>query len=120
MSVALLSAVEQLQLLRSGGISARELAEEHIRRIERHNPVLNALVNFDAERVREQARRPSTGRLAGLPLTIKSSLSLAGHPVEVGSLLRRGRMADVDGQSRSRGCGARAQSFSGRPTARSS
>ena len=33
-----------------------ELAEAHIRQIERLNPELNAFADFDAERVRAQAR----------------------------------------------------------------
>ena len=48
MSIALQSAVEQLKLLRNNDISPVELAEEHIRRIERLNPALNAIVDFDA------------------------------------------------------------------------
>ncbi len=56
MSVALMGAVEQLALLRAGKISAVELAEEHIGRVERLNPVLNAIVDWEAERVRGQAR----------------------------------------------------------------
>ena len=50
------SAVELLVLLRTNKISALELADEYIRQIERLNPQINALVDFDAERVREQAR----------------------------------------------------------------
>ena len=52
MSVTLLPAVQQLSLLEQRKISALELAEEHIRQIERLNPKLNALIEFDAERVR--------------------------------------------------------------------
>ena len=96
MSVALLPAVEQLELLRTGAISPVELAEEHIRRIERLNPLLNAIVDFDAEKVRAQARSGVTGELAGLPITIKSSISVAGHRCEVGSVLRRGDVAAED------------------------
>ena len=43
--------VEQLGLLRTGAISALELAEAHIRQIERLNPQLNAFADFDAERL---------------------------------------------------------------------
>jgi len=51
------SARDLLVLLRTKKISALELAEEYIRQIERLNPQINALVDFDAERVRAQARR---------------------------------------------------------------
>ncbi|HTW47660.1 MAG TPA: amidase [Acidobacteriaceae bacterium] len=66
-----------------------ELAEEHIRQIEKLNPRLNAIVDFDAERVRAQARRVTAGALAGLPVTIKSSISVAGYRCEIGSTLNR-------------------------------
>ncbi len=96
MDVTLLPAVDQLALLRAGKISALELAEEHIQTIERLNPVLNALVDFDAERVRAQARDAGAGALAGLPITIKSSIEVKGHRCEIGSTLRRGLVATKD------------------------
>jgi amidase len=91
------SAVRQLELLRSGAISVTELAEAHIRQIERLNPSLNAFADFDADRVRARAkmhqawqgtreRRP----LFGLPVTIKSSIAVRGLKCEVGSLLHKG------------------------------
>ena len=51
------SAVELLALLRESKISPLELANEYIGQIERLNPRLNALVDFDPERVREQVAR---------------------------------------------------------------
>jgi Asp-tRNA(Asn)/Glu-tRNA(Gln) amidotransferase A subunit family amidase len=47
----------QLELLARGQISVVELAEAHIRQIERLNPELNAFADFDAERVRARARK---------------------------------------------------------------
>ena len=96
MSVALLSAVEQVSLLGQNRISALELAEEHIRRIELLNPALNAIVDFDPDWVRAQARSAPKGALHGLPITIKSSIAIAGRKCEVGSALRRGVMAEHD------------------------
>ncbi len=101
MSVLLASATRQLELLRSGAISILELAEEHIRQIERLNPVLNALVDFDADRVRSQARlldadRRAGGALRGLPVTVKSSISAAGYLCEIGSLIHRGSIPRED------------------------
>ncbi len=96
MSLALLPAVEQLRLLRARHVSPLELAEEHIRRIERLNPTLNALVDFDPDRVREQARNPHPGQLSGLPITIKSSIATAGYRCEIGSLLHRGHIPTED------------------------
>ncbi len=87
-------------MLGEGRISPLELAEEHIRRIDRLNPVLNALVDFDPERVRAQARVAvvGAGRLAGLPLTIKSSIATEGYRCEIGSVLNRGHVPTQDAE----------------------
>lgn len=96
--VTLLSATEQLDLLAKRRISALELAEEHIRQIERLNPTLNALVDFDAERVRAQARAPQHGPLAGLPVTVKSSIAVKDYRCEIGSVLHRGFVPKEDAE----------------------
>lgn len=56
-SVVLRSADEMLAMLRARKISPLELAEEHIRQIDRLNPQLNALIDFEADHVRAQAAR---------------------------------------------------------------
>ena len=94
-------AVELLAMLQRREISPLELAEEHIQQIEQLNPRLNALVDFDAERVRQQARAlenspPPRGPLFGLPMTVKSSISVAGHRCEIGSLLHCGNVPEAD------------------------
>ncbi len=95
------SAVRQLEMLRAGQISIIELAEEHIRQIERLDPALNAFADFDAERVRAEARRLSAmhdgrGPLHGLPVTVKSSIAAAGFRCEIGSLLHKGEVPRED------------------------
>ena len=65
------------------------------------NPQLHALVDFDAERVREQARAlqdagGTRGPLFGLPMTIKGSIATAGYRCEIGSLLHRGNVPHED------------------------
>ncbi len=97
--VVLRSAVEMLGMLRARKISPLELAEEHIRQIERLNPQLNALIDFDADRVRAQAAAldrsgNSPGMLCGLPMSVKASISVAGHRCETGSLLNQGHKPD--------------------------
>ena len=94
MSLTLLPATEQLQLLQQRKITGPELAEAHIAQIERLNPRLNALVDFDPDRVREQARYRRPGPLSGLPITVKSSIAAAGYRCEIGSTLNRGSMPD--------------------------
>jgi amidase len=94
------SASEVLALLRAKKISPVELAEEYIRQIRRLNPVVNALVDFDAERVRRQAmeieRSNPHGPLSGLPVTVKASISVAGLRCEIGSKLNHGNIPTRD------------------------
>jgi Asp-tRNA(Asn)/Glu-tRNA(Gln) amidotransferase A subunit family amidase len=99
--VVLRSAVEMLALLNARKISPLELAEEHIRQIQRLNPQLNALIDFDADRVRAQAfaldqARSTAGMLWGLPMSVKASISVAGHRCETGSLLNQGHTPATD------------------------
>jgi amidase len=95
-------AVRQIELLRSGEVAVRELAEAHLRQIERLNPVLNVFADFDPERVRADAARleaiphESRGPLHGLPITVKSSIATAGFKCEIGSLLREGDIPKED------------------------
>jgi amidase len=101
--VVLKPAVKQLELLRSGEISVLELAEAHIAQIERLNPRLNVFADFDAERVRERARKHdawhgtrSRRPLFGLPVTVKSSISTRGFKCEIGSRLHEGEVPRED------------------------
>ena len=99
--LVLSSAARQLELARTGQVSAVELAEAHIRQIERLNPVLNAIVDFDPERVLAQARALDArsapkGALHGLPVTVKSSISTAGYRCEIGSTIHRGDVPKED------------------------
>ena len=99
--LVLQSATQQLQMLQAAVVSVTELAEAHIRQIERLNPRLNALVDFDANRVRVQAQqmqesRGQRGPLFGLPVTVKSSISAAGYRCEIGSLLHKGDVPRTD------------------------
>jgi amidase len=101
--VVLSPATRQLELLRTGELSVAELAEAHIRQIERLNPQLNAFADFDAERVRERARKHDAWRgsrsrrpLFGLPVTVKSSIATRGFKCEIGSLLHEGDVPRED------------------------
>ena len=58
-------------------------------------------MDFDPDRVRQQARAldsesGSLGPLAGLPVTVKSSISTAGHRCEIGSLVNKGSVPSKD------------------------
>jgi amidase len=100
--LVLVSAVRQLEMLRARGISVVELAEAHIKQIERLNPQINAFADFDAERVRMDARSldaapvDARGTLHGLPVTVKSSIATARYKCEIGSLNHEGETPRVD------------------------
>jgi amidase len=84
---------DQAAAVRAGEISARELLELHLARIDEVNPRVNALVNVDAERARaaaaaadeRQARGEALGPLHGLPFAVKDTHHLAGWPTTFGS-----------------------------------
>jgi amidase len=80
-----------VQALRSKAISAAELLELHVERIERLNGRLNAVVVKDYERARKAAAAADAARargedraLLGLPLTIKDAIDVEGLPTACG------------------------------------
>lgn len=95
---------EMVERVRSREISPVELVNAHLAQIERLNPKLNALVEVDTERVLKSAgeagfavmRRETLGSLHGIPVTIKSSISVQGMRWEAGSRLRSGLIAEHD------------------------
>jgi amidase len=99
-----LSAMNMAQHIREKKISPVELAEAHLAKIARLNPKLNAFVHVDPERVRCEARHAEAvvtrgetlGPLHGVPLSIKSSLDVAGLRCEAGTRLRAGNVATQD------------------------
>lgn len=103
-----LTAVEMAEGVHARTISPVELVDAQIARIEKLNPALNAFVRTDFERARDQARTAEAAALAargksgvlgplhGVPITIKSSIDVAGFPSECGSRLRKGIVAHSD------------------------
>lgn len=88
---AFATATEMLAALRAKQISAVELLELHIRRVARHNPTLNAIVEPDFERARDDAKAADVRRqrgddapLLGLPMTLKESINVRGLRTTVG------------------------------------
>ena len=85
-------------------ISARELLELHLDRIAATNPAVNAVVNLDADRAREQAAGADealasgavVGPLHGLPFAFKDTHEVAGWPTTFGSPLREDHVSRTD------------------------
>jgi Asp-tRNA(Asn)/Glu-tRNA(Gln) amidotransferase A subunit family amidase len=98
------SAVNMAEQIREKKVSPVELAEAHLARIERLNAKLNAFVHVDPERVRREARIAETavmngnalGSLHGVPISIKSSIEVAGYRFESGTRLRAGFVGRQD------------------------
>src|ERR1700683_2529130 len=99
-----LPAVSMAEQIREKRISPVELVDAHLAQIERLNPKFNAFVQVDAERARRAAREAeiavmeekTLGPLHGVPLSLKSSLEVAGMRCEAGTRLRTGLVATQD------------------------
>ncbi|MEZ4323261.1 MAG: amidase family protein [Myxococcota bacterium] len=84
-----LDATAQADLVRSGGISAVELVQGALDRIDA-NASLNAVVGIDAERALARARAVGTGPFAGVPFLTKDLLPQPGLRAAMGSRLFAG------------------------------
>ena len=93
------------RLVATGEVSASELVQAYIERIEAVNPSLNALVVPLFEQARAEASRAdearsqgqSLGPLHGVPITIKECFDVAGTPSTAGIESRRNHRASQDG-----------------------
>ena len=91
------SAVELVELISTGQLSSREVTRYFIDRIEEVNPRINAVVLkfFDEALSKAEAadaalaRGERTGRLHGLPFTIKECFDYPGSPSTLGVLARK-------------------------------
>ncbi len=80
------TATELADAIRDRQISAVELLDAHLARIEQHNPALNAIVTLDTERARARAKEADDARsrgefwgvLHGVPVTIKDAIATEG------------------------------------------
>jgi len=90
--------------LRRRQLTATEALEAHLRRIDEHNPTLNAVVSLDADRARDVAEAADAalrrgelwGPLHGVPMTLKDGHDVAGLRTTVGTVALD-RVADEDG-----------------------
>jgi Asp-tRNA(Asn)/Glu-tRNA(Gln) amidotransferase A subunit family amidase len=99
-----LPAVELARAVRQNRLSPVEIAEAFIARVERVNPDLNALIHFDPDQVRadarelERAQQGSTplGSLHGVPYTIKDLTAMKDLPLTFGMVPLKDNIAEVD------------------------
>ena len=98
------SATTLARRIRDRELSAEALIEAHLRRIERINPRLNAVVQLAADEARAAARAADAalehgqpaGPLHGVPFTVKDWIDTAGLPCTGGDILFRDRRPDMD------------------------
>ncbi len=99
-----LSATQIVELVHSRAVSPVDVVELHFARVEQLNPKLNAFVQLDRDRALEEAQAAaravssgaSTGPLVGVPVSIKSSIEVAGLRCEAGTKIRAGHVAQSD------------------------
>ena len=99
-----LSASELAARIRRKDVSAREVLEAHLARIERVNPKVNAIVTLVPEKARawakeadeRQARGAPLGPLHGLPIAHKDLVDTAGIRTTKGSLLYTNNVPTTD------------------------
>ncbi|WP_406316923.1 amidase [Streptosporangium sp. NBC_01639] len=99
-----LTATTMLELLRTRQVSATELLQAHLDRIEEVNPRVNAIVTLAADRARQEAaeadrdlaRGRPHGPLHGLPVAHKDLTDTAGIRTTYGSPLFADHVPDTD------------------------
>jgi amidase len=92
-------ATELAGMVRAGEVSARELVQLSLDRIEELNPVLNAFVQVDAERALASADEIAAGDrrpFAGVPIAIKNNRAVRGLRLTYGCSLMADYVADYD------------------------
>jgi len=92
-------AIELAGLVRSGAVSARELVQSSLDRVEELNPALNAFVQVDAEGALAAADRVQAGDerpFAGVPIAIKNNRPVAGLRLTCGCSLMAEHVAEQD------------------------
>jgi Asp-tRNA(Asn)/Glu-tRNA(Gln) amidotransferase A subunit family amidase len=99
-----LSASQIAKLVRTRKLSPVEVVKAHLARIEQVNPTINAFVQIEADHALGHAskaeaavmRGEQLGPLYGVPISIKSSIDVAGMRCEAGTKLRTGHIASQD------------------------
>jgi amidase len=85
------TATEIAEAVRDGTVTAAEVMAEHLAHIARHDAALGAFVRVRATQAREEAaaldQQADKARLplAGVPVSIKDTIAVAGEPTRLGS-----------------------------------
>ena len=98
------TAVELARMIRHHEVSAREVLDAHLERIDRWNPIVNAIVTRTTDLARARAaeldealaRGEEPGPLHGLPIAHKDLVDTAGIRTTYGSPIYADHVPDVD------------------------
>jgi amidase len=98
------SALSLAQLIRTGDVSSREVAESHLARIDEVNAEVNAIVEVRPDEVLAEADRADAtlrssdalGTLHGVPFTVKTNVDVVGYATTQGSRALVKLVATVD------------------------
>lgn len=98
------SAVEIAKMVREKSVSAVEVAEDALARIEAVNPMINAVVQDTTEQALDAARAvdaaiargETPGALAGVPVTVKVNVDQAGFATTNGVRIQKDLVAEID------------------------
>lgn len=98
------SATNLVHAIKMKQLSALEVMDAHIDRIEKYNPVINAIVTADLEKARQAAKdadallakEKSLGPLFGLPVVHKDNVSTKGMRTTFGSLAFENNIPNQD------------------------
>jgi amidase len=102
--LAFVGAKELVRSIRRKEVSSVEVTEYFLKRIERHNPAINAVVTLDAERALQAAkaadeavaRGAALGPLHGLPMTVKDAFEVADLRTTSGATVWKDHISKTD------------------------
>ena len=102
--LAFLDATTLVGKIKNNDISSSEMLEHYIRRMDAHNPEINAIVVCQLDKARARAKQADEalgrgedwGPLHGLPMTVKESYDIAGLPTTWGDPKNKDNIATQD------------------------
>ena len=108
--IAFASGLELAARIQNKELSALELLQHFLARVDQYNPELNAIIELDRDRAMERAAAAdralaagkSWGPLHGVPMTIKESFDVAGLHTTRGNPDYKDHVADADALAVSR------------------
>lgn len=99
-----LSAIETVEKIKSGEVTARAVTESVLARMDAVNPAINAVVARQDEEALQaadevdqaRARGAALGPMAGVPVTTKENADQAGFPTTNGLKIQKDMVAETD------------------------